>query len=135
VKTKHELYQWAQTAGQTFELNTHDLIEFFKPLIDIGRDIPYLAYYNDEPAATSLVYCSNETAGIYAMSTLAKFRRKGLGIAAVNACLEIAKNKQMKNVVLYASAIGEFLYKNVGFKTVHVLNEYFYIPTQQMHRE
>ncbi len=130
VKTKHDLYLWAQTAGHTFELNAHDLIEFFKPLIDIAGDIPYLAFYNDEPAATSLVYCSKETAGIYAMSTLSKFRRKGLGTAAVNACLETAKNNKMKNAVLYASAIGEFLYKIVGFKTVHVLNEYFYNPHQ-----
>lgn len=130
VKTKSELYQWAQVASETFELNTYDLIDFFKPLIDVCKDIPYLALYNDEPAATSLVYCSKETAGIYAMSTLTKFRRKGLGTAAVNACLEIAKNKKMKNAVLYASAIGKFLYENIGFKTVHVLKEYFYVPTQ-----
>lgn len=130
VKTKRELYQWAQVASETFELNGLDLIDFFKPLIDICGDIPYLALYNNEPAATSLVYCSKETAGIYAMSTLTKFRRKGLGTAAVNACLETAKNKKMKNAVLYASAIGKFLYENIGFKTVHVLKEYFYVPPQ-----
>ncbi len=128
VKTKQQLFQWAQLVGETFELNTHDVIEFFKPFIDVAGDVPFLALYNNEPAATSLVFCSGEIAGIYAMSTRAKFRRRGLGTAAVQACLDLAKSRNMKNAVLYASMIGKFLYEKIGFQTVQELNEYFYKP-------
>lgn len=126
VKTKQELYQWAQVAAETFELNAHDLIEFFKPFIDIIGETPYLAFYNNEPAATSLVFCSEETASIYAMSALAKYRRKGLGTAVVQACLDLAQKKHMKYAVLYASSIGKFLYEKIGFQTMQDLNEYYY---------
>lgn len=126
VKSKQELFQWAQVAAATFELNVHDVIEFFKPFIDIAGDVPYLAFYNNEPAATSLVFCGGETAGIYAMSTLTKFRRKGLGTAAIQACLDLAQKRHMKNAVLYASAIGKFLYETIGFQTVQELKEYYH---------
>lgn len=69
-----------------------------------------------------MVYCGNQVAGIYAMTTKEEFRRKKIGSNAVHACLNIAKSHDLKYAVLYASNMGEKLYHATGFKVV----QYFY---------
>jgi hypothetical protein len=59
-----------------------------------------LALYDNEPVATSLVYCEQQIEGIYAMSTREKFLRKRLGFAVAQACLETAKNKNISYPIL-----------------------------------
>ncbi len=130
AKSNEELDLWTQVASETFQISAADLKEFFEPLIQIAGDIPFLIYYNDIPAATSLVYCDNDIAGIYAMSTLSQFRRKGLGRAAVQACLEVAKDHNLSYVVLYTSSMGQPLYEKMGFKVSQILKEYFFTHTQ-----
>jgi ribosomal protein S18 acetylase RimI-like enzyme len=126
VQLNEELDIWTQVASETFGIAAKDLKEFFEPLIKTAGHIPFLIYYDGIPAATSLVYCDNQIAGIYAMSALEKFRRKGLGRTAAQACLEIAKNNNVSHAVLYASPMGLPLYKKMGFKVSQILKEYFF---------
>lgn len=125
-KSNEELDLWMQVASETLEISAAELREFFEPLIKIAGDTPFLIYYEGMPAATSLVYCDDQSAGVYAMTTLKKFRRNKLGWAATQACLEIAKNKNVPYAVLYSSPMGEPLYKKMGFKTSQILKEYFF---------
>src|SRR5262249_54354646 len=74
VITDSDFYTWAKVAAETFQCEPEEIKEFFQPLIKIAGDIPYLALYDNEPAATSLLYYDNQIAGIYAMSTREKFR-------------------------------------------------------------
>jgi GNAT superfamily N-acetyltransferase len=119
-----EIQQWVETAAEIFKLSKEGVQEFFLPLIQTAGLIPFLALYDGKPAATSLVFCGKEVAGVYAMGTLKPFRRKGLGSAALHACLQAAKSKNLKYSVLYSSSMGKSLYKKVGFQTTNLLQEY-----------
>ena len=115
---------WASVASETFEPTPEEISEFFLPLVQHAVCIPYLAFYDGEPAATSLGFCGEKIAGIYAMSTRSQFRRKSLGRAVAQACLINAKNNGCDYAVLYASEVGKLLYEAMGFKTVQILKEY-----------
>ena len=58
------------------------------------------------------------------MSTRNEYRHKGLGTAAVNACISLAKSKNLHHAILYASQLGQPLYAKLGFKETQILQEY-----------
>lgn len=124
VNSSEELQLWTETAIATFGFAEAGFKEFFYPLIQIAGCTPFLIYYDNEPATTAMVYCGEQVAGIYAMSTKVEFRRKGLGSAAVHACVALAKDQQLNYAVLYASELGQLLYKQLGFKVTQMLHEY-----------
>lgn len=126
AKTNGELQTWTETAIETFGFTENSFKEFFYPLIENAECIPFLLSYDQNPAATAMLYCGDSVAGIYAMSTKAEFRRKGLGSAAINACVELARQQQLGHVVLYASEDGEFLYSKLGFKSSKIWHEYYF---------
>ncbi len=128
VTSDNDFYLWSKIASETFQCQPEVIIEFFQPLIKLAGDIPYLAFYENEPAATSLLFYDNQIAGIYAMSTREKFRRKGLGWAVAQACIQTANDIGIPYAVVYASKQGKLLYEKMGFKTVQILREYFFEP-------
>lgn len=123
-QTKMELDLWAITASKTFGCSEDEFKEFFYPLVNFGNCIPILVMYYEKPAGTAMVYCGKDSAGIYAMSTLEGYRRKGCGMVAINACVALAKNHNLDKIVLHSSKLGEELYKKNGFKEVHRLQEW-----------
>lgn len=133
-RSEKELQIWTSTAIESLKINEGDFKEFFYSSINVGQCIPLLVLYDDEPAGTGMVYCGSAVAGIYAMSTREKFRRRGVGRASVYSCIEIARAKSIKHAVLYASAMGAYLYTATGFKKSQVWHEFHYngsesIPT------
>ena len=123
-KTNNELQIWTNTAIATFDCSFDGFNEFFYPLIKVAKCVPFLLMYDSQPVATAMVYCGNNVAGVYCMSTLATYRHKDLGTAAVNACISLAKSKNLHHAVLYASQLGQPLYTNLGFKETQILQEY-----------
>jgi ribosomal protein S18 acetylase RimI-like enzyme len=123
-KTQDELLIWTITAISTLGIEENDFKQFFYPLIDIANCTPLLLYYNKQPAGTAMVYCGNQVAGIYAMSTKEEFRRKKIGTIAVHACLKIAKAHELKYAVLYASHLGAKLYNSTEFEVIQHYYEF-----------
>ena len=123
-QTKVELDLWAITASKTFGCSDDEFKEFFYPLVNFGNCIPVLVMYHEKPAGTAMIYCGKNSAGIYAMSTLEEYRRKGCGMVAVNACVKLAKSHDLNKIVLHSSKLGEKLYKKNGFKETHRLQEW-----------
>ncbi len=126
VTTENDLGQWAMLAAETFGFPIDDIQAFARPLMKHAGYILFLTYYDDCPVATSLVFCGKTVAGVYAMGVQASFRRKGVGRAALQACLQKAKDKNMTDVVLYASELGRPLYESSGFQVTTMLQEYLY---------
>lgn len=124
VKNSQDLQIWIDTAIATFGFSETGFKEFFYPLIEHAGCIPILIYYNGIPAATAMVHCGESAAGIYAMSTKVEYRRKGLGRAAINMCIELAKQSKLDYAVLYSSEDGIKLYNAMGFKVSKKLYEY-----------
>ena len=128
VDTPQLFRQWLPTAAEGLGFDSQGIEEFVVPLIKEAGLISFLGFYKGEPAATSMVYCDpkTDTAGVYFLSTRPDFRRKGLGSAVTEACLQTAKHAGITHAVLYASAMGQSMYKKLGFRTSQMLYEYFY---------
>lgn len=128
VDTPQLFQQWLPTAAEGLEIDSQAIEDFVVPLIKEAGTIPFLAFYKGEPAATSMVYCDHNTstAGLYFLCTRPTFRRKGLGLAVTEACLQTAKHAGISNAVLYASSMGQSMYEKLGFQTSQMLYEYFY---------
>ena len=115
---------WSIVAAENFKIPVKGIQEFFWPLVETIQCVPYLLLYDDEPAATSLVYCGATVAGVYAMGTKEHLRRKGLGTAAATACLMAAKRHGLDYAVLHSSQIGKYLYQHMGFQETGTVYEY-----------
>lgn len=135
VDTQQLFQQWMTTAAEGLGFDSQAIEEFVIPLIKEAGLIPFLGFYKGEPAATSMVYCdpNTDTAGVYFLCTRPAFRRKGLGSAVTEACLQTAKRVGISHAVLYASAMGQSMYEKLGFQTSQMLYEYFYETCNSEH--
>lgn len=120
----HDVAVWSHLFDENFGTKADQAMEFFQPVIRHQGSTALIGCFDGEPAATALVHVGRNSSAIYAMSTLPRFRRKGLASALVWACLDLARAGASRQVALYASPMGCPLYEKHGFRTVQVLREY-----------
>jgi ribosomal protein S18 acetylase RimI-like enzyme len=86
----------------------------------------FVGYFQDQPTATSALFIDENTAGVWDVTTLSKFRRRGIGTDMTLAALFYAfDNFGRRAGVLTASKDGEPVYLKIGFQKVkdfHVFN-------------
>ncbi len=75
----------------------------------------YLAHLDNEPVATATALTTGDTCGIYFVFTRDRARRRGIGAAVTRHAL-IESGASLG--VLGASAMGEPVYRRLGFETV-----------------
>ena len=124
VRSSEDHLQWINVAAGWLNVDPSLVDQFFTPWIKTGKYIPYLGFYEGEPAATSLAYLGNLGASLYCLGTLPAFRNRGLGTAVTHACLKAAKDKNIDQAVLYGSKMGQPMYKKIGFKLMQTIREY-----------
>jgi ribosomal protein S18 acetylase RimI-like enzyme len=90
--------------------------------------VGYIAYIENRPVAVSSVLYGGGVAGIYNVGTLKKFRHRGIGRAITLAPLIDAKRRRFEIAVLTATTQGYPIYKKIGFRKLHVFNQYFWLP-------
>jgi len=79
----------------------------------------FVGLYEETPAATSALFLSDNVAGVWDVTTLQKFRRKGIGTDMTLHALKHAKDLCNCNIgVLTASADGEGVYRKIGFRKI-----------------
>lgn len=121
VKDKDDLLIWEDTSFHGFEIPQRARVQYsaFVSSFDLDSQAPqklFLAYFDEKPVATSLLFVHNNTAGIYYVSTLPAYRNKGLGLNVTLAAMQTAKKSGFRNVILQASKFGVNVYKRAGFK-------------------
>lgn len=73
----------------------------------------------DEIVGTGHIYMDDmNLVYVSTIGVLEPHRRKGIGKDIMNACLKNGIGLGGDTFALYASEIGEFLYKNIGFKEI-----------------
>jgi ribosomal protein S18 acetylase RimI-like enzyme len=86
----------------------------------------FIGYFRDQPVATSALFLDENSAGVWDVTTLPQFRRKGIGTDMTLQTLFYAFDNFGRRVgVLTASEDGEPVYRKIGFqklKDFYVVN-------------
>jgi ribosomal protein S18 acetylase RimI-like enzyme len=79
----------------------------------------FVGYFQDQPAATSSLFLNENTAGVWDVTTLPQFRRRGIGTdMTLQALFYAFDNFGHRIGVLTASKDGEPVYRKIGFQKV-----------------
>jgi ribosomal protein S18 acetylase RimI-like enzyme len=77
----------------------------------------FVGYFQDQPAATSALFMDENSAGVWDVTTLPQFRRKGIGTDMTLRTLFHAFDNFGRRIgVLTASKDGEPVYRKIGFQ-------------------
>ena len=79
----------------------------------------FVGFYEGMPVATSALFLQDNVAGVWDVTTLPKFRRKGIGTDMTVHALKYAQDLYNCEVgVLTASSDGESVYRKLGFRKI-----------------
>jgi GNAT superfamily N-acetyltransferase len=78
----------------------------------------FTAYLDGDPVGTSLALRTGDVAGVYAVGTEERARRRGVGTAATWAAVEAGFDWGCPTVVLQSSEMGFGVYSAMGFEVV-----------------
>ncbi|MET7751290.1 GNAT family N-acetyltransferase [Micromonospora sp. NPDC005367] len=67
---------------------------------------------------TAVAWLSHGLLTLYYVGTQPEHRRQGIGAAMTRAALDLAREHGVRNAALTSTAIGEPVYRNLGFRTV-----------------
>lgn len=84
----------------------------------------YVGYLDGEPVATSECFLGHGVAGLYAVTTLATARGRGIGTAMTVTPLLDARAAGYRTATLQASAGGHGVYARIGFQPCGEFREY-----------
>ncbi|WP_432798002.1 GNAT family N-acetyltransferase [Poriferisphaera sp. WC338] len=89
------------------------------------QDIHYtLAYKDNQPVGTGLLYTQNNLAGIYCVGVHPDFRRQGFAEHIMRHLLNLAIAQGYTRAVLQASTMGAGLYRKLGFQNDFIIKNY-----------
>jgi ribosomal protein S18 acetylase RimI-like enzyme len=78
----------------------------------------YIGYLDQQPVASSMLFMSAGVAGIYSVGTLPSARKRGIGTAMTLHPLLEARQQGYHYAILFASRMGNSVYKRIGFREV-----------------
>jgi GNAT superfamily N-acetyltransferase len=88
----------------------------------------YLGLTGGEPVATALLFLAEGVAGLYAVATVPQARRRGIGTVLSRTALGAARDRGYRLGILQSSAMGEGVYRRLGFQRYCTLSLYFWSP-------
>jgi len=116
VQSENELHLFQATAeagfGMPLSLPQRFLSSRFR---DHPNVTMFLGYIDEKPVCTSCLVVSGPIAGVYWVSTLPKFRRRGYGMAMSWHAIKTGKTLGCETATLQASAMGRPVYEKMGF--------------------
>lgn len=117
-----ELHVYARTVADGFEAPP----ELFQVLADpavgnIDGMTFYLAELGGVPVGTGMTATAGDVAGIFNITTLPEFRRRGYGRATVSEMVRAGHMAGAATSYLYAWDMGRRVYESLGFRTEEYL--------------
>ncbi len=121
VTNREELFLWEEVSFSGFDFPSqtrqqyHQFVGTFNLLPDSPQKF-FLAWLSGKPVATSLLFLHKKVGGIYFVSTLAEYRKKGIGLDLTCATMRQAKQSGAQFATLQSSPDGWHVYQQAGFK-------------------
>ncbi|MFZ5939907.1 MAG: GNAT family N-acetyltransferase [Bacteroidota bacterium] len=118
VSSEEDLESFVSVVNATLlEASPMDL-SLARLLLHVDRFRMVTGRIGGKAVASSAIFLSGRGGGIYFVATLPEYRNRGIGSAVTAKCLEIARREGVATVILHASAMGEAVYRKLGFETV-----------------
>ncbi|WP_310977015.1 MULTISPECIES: GNAT family N-acetyltransferase [unclassified Amycolatopsis] len=129
VRTPEELADYARILAANRNPPAVAVAEFYDRVASsaLAEDCPahyLLGYHHGAPVSAGEVFLHAGVAGIYNISTLAAFRRRGFGGVMTSAAIDSARAAGYDTVALRASAESEPAYRQLGFRADGWFTEY-----------
>lgn len=109
------LRQWVEITNTAFFGAQVLSFEQFSDLYALDSTRFFLAFYGGVPVCGCMTLHAGETATLEFVSTLADYRRKGLGAAVCAAALQDLRQRGLHTVTLRAEPDGIGIYSRLGF--------------------
>lgn len=76
----------------------------------------YLIYCDGYPVGTGTLILNGKTGGVFNISTLPEYQKKGYGRAMMEFLMNRSASLHLENLVLFSSPVAEKLYSDLGFR-------------------
>jgi ribosomal protein S18 acetylase RimI-like enzyme len=116
VRNSDILNDWIGVVNASLFNSTTLETEIVEKLYQGGPFRLYLGYENKYPVSTSLSFEYNSVAGLYMVATMENYRGKGKGTIMTRYAMERCFQNKTGLIILHASAMGESIYRKIGFK-------------------
>ena len=121
VNSLHDLAVWEEISFSGFEFpdKTKQQYRRFTGTFNLDARSPqkfFLAFFNGKPVATALLFLHKDVAGLYFVTTLHDFRKKGIGLDLTHAVMRFARQAGSRYISLQSSPDGFRIYQEAGFR-------------------
>ena len=124
VKTSRESSLWSQVASEAFGYSVDSAV--VHNLVDLSEITLYLGFLPEGLAGTALLCTHCGVAGFHMAGTRPEHRRKGVARQMMHHLIGEARARGLRHATLQASAMGEPLYSQLGFRKQFVLHNYVF---------
>ncbi len=129
VDGNRALRQWMKAFSAAFDVSrsVQRVVLEMESELGFGQEQArqlYLGLWQGKPVATTMLLLGAGVAGLYAVGTVPRARRRGIGAAMTLATLREARTRGYRAGILYASAMGRPLYQRLGFRTYFTIQQY-----------
>jgi ribosomal protein S18 acetylase RimI-like enzyme len=129
VRTSAQLRDFAHLVAALWTPPDTNVVRFYElagPLL-LSAESPlwfYVGYLNTEPVGTVELAVGGGVVGLYSVSTVEAYRRRGFGSALTVQPLLDARAAGYTTAILQAAAAGVGVYRRVGFEVFGEITEY-----------
>ncbi|MGW1721352.1 GNAT family N-acetyltransferase [Streptomyces sp. NPDC002306] len=121
----HELEFYARLMEEGFGTPSGLFEAFSNPALGESEGfLFYAAEVEGVPVGTGMAAVSDDLLGLFNISVLPRYRRRGHGSAITSAIVRAGHEAGATTAYLYSSAMGESVYASAGFRTEEVLTAF-----------
>lgn len=129
VGNQQDLSPWKEVTFAGFDFSQGDRTSYDRftdafPLDPASPQQAFLAFDGGKPVAASLLFLAGDAAGLYFITTLGDYRRRGIGREMVLATLHYARAAGARFASLQSSPDGLSVYEKAGFKECCLVDIY-----------
>ena len=122
VRTPDEASLWSRVASESFGYRVDPTV--VRNVVDVPEIALYLGYFPKGVAGTALLCTHHGVAGLHMAGTRPEHRRRGVARRMMHHLMTEARARGLRHATLQASAMGEPLYTQLGFRKQFTLHNY-----------